>query len=158
MPDESPDARALNRMLRLSRLKDWSLTALGLAAGAALWEVVGRQTSAAFLVPLSETLVRLLELARGGELWTALQNSLLLFVAGLALAVLVGVPSGLLLARWQPLRIALEGYIAFMNATPTAALIPFILSMMGFGFAPKASFSAGGTGPASAGRAGKSSE
>jgi len=79
----------------------------------------------------------LVELARGGELWRALLSSLSLFASGLALSVLIGVPFGLLLARLRPLRVALEGYIAFMNATPMAALIPFILSMMGFGFAPK---------------------
>src|SRR6202030_680348 len=49
----------------------------------------------------------------------------------------VGIPFGLLLARVRLLRIALESYITVLNATPMAALIPFILSMMGFGFAPK---------------------
>ena len=115
----------------------WGLTTLGLAIGAALWEIAGRHTSAAFLVPLSETLARLLELMRSGALWAALQSSLFLFATGLALSVLIGIPVGLMLARFRPLRIALEGYIAFLNATPMAALIPFVLSMMGFGFAPK---------------------
>ena len=123
--------------MRHGRAAGWALTALGLAAGAALWELAGRHTSAAFLVPLSETLARLLELARGGELWEALLSSLLLFATGLGLAVLLGVPFGLLLARWRALRVALEGYIAFMNAAPMAALIPFILSMLGFGLVPK---------------------
>ena len=36
------------------------------------------------------------------------------------------------------LRVALESYIMALYATPMVALIPFILSMMGFGFAPKA--------------------
>jgi NitT/TauT family transport system permease protein len=35
------------------------------------------------------------------------------------------------------LRIGLEPYIMTLYATPMVALIPFILSMMGFGFAPK---------------------
>jgi NitT/TauT family transport system permease protein len=33
--------------------------------------------------------------------------------------------------------VALETYILILYATPMVALIPFILSMMGFGFAPK---------------------
>ena len=121
----------------MTRWHGWGLTTLGLAAGAALWEIAGRHTSPAFLVPLSETLARLVELGRSGELWVALLSSILLFATGLGLAILIGVPLGLLLARIQTLRVALEGYIAFLNATPMAALIPFILSIMGFGFAPK---------------------
>jgi ABC-type nitrate/sulfonate/bicarbonate transport system permease component len=120
-----------------TRSDGWALTALGLAAGAAAWEVAGRRIGDAFMAPLSSTLGRLAELARSGELWSALDSSLLLFATGLALSVLVGIPFGLLLARVRLLRIALESYITVLNATPMAALIPFILSMMGFGFAPK---------------------
>ena len=120
-----------------SRAARWGLTTLGLAAGAVLWEIVGRNTGAAFMAPFSETLQRLWELSMTGELWAALGSSLALFATGFALSVAVGIPLGLLLARMRLLRIALESYIAIMNATPMAALIPFILSMMGFGFAPK---------------------
>ena len=51
---------------------------------------------------------------------------------------MVGIGIGLLLARVRLLRVALESYIMSLYATPMVALIPFILSMMGFGFAPKA--------------------
>ncbi|HEX5517232.1 MAG TPA: ABC transporter permease subunit, partial [Pseudolabrys sp.] len=50
---------------------------------------------------------------------------------------LVGTPLGMLLARVRALRIGIEPYIMIIYATPLVALIPFILSMMGFGFAPK---------------------
>jgi NitT/TauT family transport system permease protein len=43
----------------------------------------------------------------------------------------------MLLARVRPLRIGIEPYIMIIYATPLVAVIPFILSMMGFGFAPK---------------------
>ena len=46
-------------------------------------------------------------------------------------------PLGLLLARIRILRVGVEPYIMLLYATPMVALIPFILSMMGFGFAPK---------------------
>jgi NitT/TauT family transport system permease protein len=49
----------------------------------------------------------------------------------------IGAPLGLLLARVRSLRIAVEPYVMVLYATPMVALIPFILSMMGFGFAPK---------------------
>jgi len=53
------------------------------------------------------------------------------------LALIVGMPLGMLLARIRTLRIGVEPYIMILYATPMVALIPFILSMMGFGFAPK---------------------
>jgi NitT/TauT family transport system permease protein len=110
---------------------------VSLIVGAALWEWVGRHTSAAFLVPLSETLSRLWALILTGELVRETLSSLGLFFTGLGLAAMVGAPAGLLLARVPTLRRALDLYIMIVYATPLVALIPFILSLMGFGFAPK---------------------
>ena len=110
---------------------------LSLIAGMTLWEIVGRHTSAAFMVPLSTTLVRLWSMVASGQLVTQLLNSAALFATGFALALVVGAPLGLLLARVRSLRIAVEPYVMILYATPMVALIPFILSMMGFGFVPK---------------------
>ncbi len=110
---------------------------VSLALGVAVWEIVGRHTSAAFMAPFSETMVRLWELARSGVLVWQTLSSAALFVTGLFLAVVIGVPLGLLLARVRVLREALDIYIMVLYATPMVALIPFILSLMGFGFAPK---------------------
>ncbi|MEA2978170.1 MAG: hypothetical protein QOF19_3690 [Alphaproteobacteria bacterium] len=110
---------------------------LSLLAGMALWEVIGRQSSPAFMVPLSVTLMRLWQLLASGQLIAQFLNSAMLFITGVTLAILVGMPAGMLLARVRNLRIAVEPYIMILYATPMVALIPFILSMMGFGFAPK---------------------
>jgi NitT/TauT family transport system permease protein len=110
---------------------------LSFIAGVVAWEVVGRHTNAAFLVPLSETLDRLWDLALSGELWSQLASSLAIFAVGFLLALIVGAPVGMLLARVTVLRRALDIYITIAYATPLVALIPFILSLMGFGFAPK---------------------
>ena len=110
---------------------------LSLAVGIALWEIAGRSTSAAFMVPFSATLVRLWELIVAGEFLGQLAESAKLFFTGFVLALAVGVPLGMLLARVRALRIGIEPYLMLIYATPLVALIPFILSMMGFGFAPK---------------------
>ena len=110
---------------------------LSLAVGIALWEVAGRSTSAAFMVPFSATLVRLWELIVAGEFLGQLAESAKLFFTGFVLALAVGIPLGMLLARVRTLRIGIEPYLMLIYATPLVALIPFILSMMGFGFAPK---------------------
>jgi ABC-type nitrate/sulfonate/bicarbonate transport system permease component len=110
---------------------------LSLAVGIALWEVVGRSTSAAFMVPFSTTLLRLWEIAAAGQLLPQFLDSAALFLTGVGLAIGIGMPLGLLLARIRSLRIGLEPYIMVLYATPMVALIPFILALMGFGFAPK---------------------
>jgi ABC-type nitrate/sulfonate/bicarbonate transport system permease component len=110
---------------------------ISLVFGLGAWEIVGRHSSAAFMAPLSETLVRLSELLQSGELIAQTLSSAALFASGLALALVIGMPLGLLLARFRLLRDALDLYIMVLYATPMVALIPFILSLMGFGFAPK---------------------
>ena len=110
---------------------------ISIAIGLLIWEVAGRSTSAAFMVPFSETMRRLWQLVVSGGFFPALLDSAVLFLTGFVLAVAVGLPLGLLLARVRFLRIGIEPYIMTLYATPMVALIPFILSMMGFGFAPK---------------------
>ena len=118
-------------------LKRHSPFLLSLLGGLALWEIAGRSTSEAFMAPLSETLVRLAELTASGKLIPQIESSLALFTTGFVAALVVGMPLGLLLARIRLLREALDVYIMIVYATPMVALIPFILSLMGFGFAPK---------------------
>ncbi|MBI4194805.1 MAG: ABC transporter permease [Betaproteobacteria bacterium] len=111
---------------------------VSLLAGAAVWEIAAYFTTRAFWAPLSETVGSLAESARSGVLTRQAMSSFQLYLTGLAAAILVGAPFGLLLARVRWLRVALENYIMMLYATPMVALIPFILSMMGYGFAPKA--------------------
>ena len=110
---------------------------LSIAAGIAIWEIAGRSTSQAFMVPFSTTIVQLWELVQSGVFIRQFLDSAELFMTGFVLALAVGMPLGMLLARVRVLRIGVEPYIMILYATPMVALIPFILSMMGFGFAPK---------------------
>ncbi len=110
---------------------------ISIVIGIAVWEIAGRSTSAAFMVPFSETLVRLWQLVLSGEFVHQFLDSAELFLTGFVLALAVGMPLGMLLARMRLLRIGIEPYIMIIYATPMVALIPFILSMMGFGFSAK---------------------
>jgi NitT/TauT family transport system permease protein len=110
---------------------------LSLAAGLLIWEIAGRLTSAAFMVPFSTTLVQLWQMVVKGNFLAQFLESAELFLTGFVLALVVGAPLGLLLARVRAIRVGIEPYLMLIYATPMVALIPFILSMMGFGFAPK---------------------
>jgi NitT/TauT family transport system permease protein len=112
--------------------------AVSLALGAALWELAASRLGPAFLPRLTTTIARVHEQAASGALTAALQSSLTLFFTGMLFAILVGVTVGLVLARVRLLRVALESYIMVLYATPMVALIPFILSMLGYGFTAKA--------------------
>ena len=110
---------------------------ISIFVGIAIWEIAGRSTSQAFMVPFSVTIKALWQLMWSGEFIRQFIDSSELFLTGFILALIVGMPTGMLLARVRVLRIGLEPYIMLIYATPMVALIPFILSMMGFGFAPK---------------------
>ncbi len=120
-----------------SALTRWFIHGAALIAGALIWELGARLTTPTFLSPFTTTVRRIVEYFATGELTAALESSLALFFTGFVLAVIIGVAFGLLLARVRLLRVALESYIMVLYSTPMVALIPFILSMMGFGFAPK---------------------
>jgi ABC-type nitrate/sulfonate/bicarbonate transport system permease component len=111
--------------------------AVALLLGAGLWELAASVSNPAFVASFSATVARIVQYTLNGVLLNALQSSLLIFLTGLGLAIVVGIAVGLLLARVRLLRVALENYIMLVYATPMVAMIPFILSMMGFGFGPK---------------------
>jgi NitT/TauT family transport system permease protein len=121
----------------VARLRGPAVSLVGLAAGAGLWELVGRHTQAVSFAPFSTTVSALWGMLRSGELPHALESSLQLFGAGLGLAIVLGFALGLLLARVEILRIGLEPYVAMLYATPMVALIPFILAAFGFEFRSK---------------------
>jgi ABC-type nitrate/sulfonate/bicarbonate transport system permease component len=125
----------LNSETRLAR---WGTIAASVLAGAALWEFGARGANPAIAVPLSETLDRLVEMIVSGELERSIGSSLALFATGLAAAIVLAVPLGLMLARLRWLRTAFSDYILLLYAMPTVALIPFIMSMFGLDFSAKA--------------------
>jgi ABC-type nitrate/sulfonate/bicarbonate transport system permease component len=124
-----------------ARNSAWSRTAtyaIALAAGAVIWEIGARQVNPAFISPFSTTVAELYGMTISGVLPKALGISAVIYITGLVAAIIVGAAIGLLLARVRLLRVAFESYIMLLYATPMVALIPFIMSMMGFGFLPKA--------------------
>jgi sulfonate transport system permease protein len=125
------------------RVRDGAATraatyAASLALGIALWEAAASQIGPAFLPRFTATVARVVDHTLSGVLVSALQSSMLLFFTGLFFAIVAGVAIGLVLARARLLRVAFEPYIMVLYATPMVALIPFILSLLGFGFTAKA--------------------
>ncbi len=117
---------------------------VSLVTGALIWEIVGWNFNPSIMVPLiggeghEGAAPRLYEyIFNDEEFRKSFVGSVKLFVTGFVLGVLAAVPLGILMARLALLRIALETYILILYVTPTVALIPFILSIVGFDFWPK---------------------
>jgi NitT/TauT family transport system permease protein len=77
------------------------------------------------------------QLARTGKLWTALLDSLRPFFLGYGLAIVVGVPVGLITGRFRTVEAAIGIYITAGYAMPLVALVPLLVLWLGLGFAVK---------------------
>src|SRR5204863_9557284 len=78
------------------------------------------------------------ELVRTGRLGGARDASLRPFVAGYALAIIIGVPPGLVTGRFRVVEAALGIYVTAGYAMPLVALVPLLILWLGLGFAVKA--------------------
>ena len=109
---------------------------LSLVVLAAVWQVAAVQVGA-LLASFTETMIRLGELIRSGELGSALLFSGRIFLAGLALSIALGLPLGLVFARFPLITAAIETYVYTLYAVPVITLVPFILAGLGFDFKAK---------------------
>ena len=105
----------------------------------AVWEAVVRaglipETS---IPPASAAVGELLEQLTGAAMWKAVANTLQGWAIGLALAVALGVPAGILIgsSRWayRALRVPIE----FLRPIPSVALIPLAVLVYGTGLESK---------------------
>lgn len=133
--------RLINSDVRWVRL---ATLVVSLVAGALIWEIVGWNFNPAIMVPLiggeghEGAAPRLYEyIFNDEEFRQSFVGSVRLFVTGFVIGVLTAVPLGILMARLARFRVALETYILILYVTPMVALIPFILTIVGFGFWPK---------------------
>ena len=86
-----------------------------------------------FFPPLQEILTRFREMWLFEQFVSDVLPSLRNMVVGFAIASVVGIAAGLLLARVRILREALEPLMHFVRATPGVALVPIFILLLGFG-------------------------
>lgn len=115
-----------------------SVLLVSLALFALIWELIGRfWLDPIFFASFSATVSGLVGLLQSGVLTRALRESLELFIAGQLIGVSAGLLAGILIGRVRVLAVAIEDYVTLMYVTPPIVLVPFILSIIGFGFWPK---------------------
>lgn len=87
--------------------------------------------------PVAEGVDRTIKGYQNYYLWEHLVASLQRIGAGVGLAVVVGVPLGLLMASFRWIGLLLDPYLNFLRSLPPLAYIGLLIVWFGFGDAPK---------------------
>jgi len=103
------------------------------------WEAITRAglVPAAALPPLDKVLTAWVDLAGSGDLWTNGVASITRGGMGLVMAIVLGTLTGILMAWYKPVRIAVNPIVQFFYPMPKSALIPVMVLWLGFGDASK---------------------
>jgi len=117
---------------RRERLVEWSVRLISLALLLGIWEIYGRSVNRALFAPPSAVLLAGIDMVGSGELWRYLQGSLIVLAYGFTIALVIGIPLGVALARSRIIAYALDWYIAAFNSTPNVALVPLLTLLFGF--------------------------
>jgi NitT/TauT family transport system permease protein len=105
---------------------------VSLAIALGLWELAAQNVDPVLFTSPSKVAVAAYKMVLSGELWTYLWPSLVVLAIGFAFAVVLGIGTGLLLARFWVLDVALNVYITFLYSIPSVALVPLIVLWAGF--------------------------
>jgi NitT/TauT family transport system permease protein len=131
---ETPPSAAMRRPV-----PRWIITTGSTACVLILWEVFGRDINPVFGSYPSAIAVAFWHLVQSGELASALSESLRSFLLGYFLAIVIGVPIGLIIGRFRWAEASLGIYVTAGYAMPLVALVPLLVLWLGLGFAVKAS-------------------
>lgn len=97
----------------------------------ALWEILGPFVNPIFFTYPSAIVAAFHELILNGELQKYSLQSIQLLVYGMFLAIVIGIPLGVLMARFRPVDWTLDTYINALYATPMVALVPILVLWLG---------------------------
>ena len=96
-----------------------------------VWEIFGPMVSPIFFTYPSAIAQAFYDLTMNGELQKYSMQSLQLLVYGMILAIGIGIPLGILMARFRPIDWTLDTYINALYATPMVALVPILVLWLG---------------------------
>jgi NitT/TauT family transport system permease protein len=123
---------AVRRREATRPLSATTIRVVSVVAGLVAWEVYGRALHSVIFTYPSAVARAAYELIRAGELQFYLKSSIVVLTLGLALAIVLGIPLGILMGRRAVIEQAVDPYINALYATPLVALIPVIVVWLGF--------------------------
>jgi len=108
-------------------------TLLSLVVWFLLWEAAGQAKLSSIVPPFSAVLEAAVELAPTDKFRAAALISLRSFGIGMALALAVGIPLGVLMARVKGVGRILGMWVNIFISAPISALVPILMAVIGIG-------------------------
>jgi NitT/TauT family transport system permease protein len=98
-----------------------------------VWEIVGRAKLSSIVPPLSAVIAAGITILPTAKFNLAIWISLRSFAFGMALALLAGIPLGVLMARVASVGRILGLWVNVFVSAPISALVPILMSVIGIG-------------------------
>jgi NitT/TauT family transport system permease protein len=108
-------------------------TACSLAVWCLVWELIGRAQLSTIVPPLSRVVTAGAAVLATERFAGAMVVSLRSFALGMALALLVGIPVGVLMARVRGIGRVLGAWVNVFVSAPISALVPILMAVVGIG-------------------------
>jgi ABC-type nitrate/sulfonate/bicarbonate transport system permease component len=110
-----------------------------LAAFLTLWEIASRTGMVDPLFASSPELIarKFVEMVADGSIWPHIAATASVTAMGFGLAVVVGVPVGILMGRSDLINATAEPFVAALYASPQVAFLPLLIIWLGIGFTSK---------------------
>lgn len=136
---EAPAARRPSRRSSWRRHENLIIGSLSMLAFLCFWEFVVRAgaVNPLFTSSPSRIIATGFAMFADGSIYEHLRVSGTEFVAGFALAVVFGVPLGILMGWYSRLNAVLEPFVSALYATPRIALLPLVVIWFGIGLGSK---------------------
>jgi NitT/TauT family transport system permease protein len=100
---------------------------------AILWEIVGQLELSILLPPFSHILIRMVEIVPTATFMNALWITAKCFLIGTAIAIVIGIPIGVLMGRSIVIDRMLLPWVNMFLSAPLTALVPVLMTLFGFG-------------------------
>jgi ABC-type nitrate/sulfonate/bicarbonate transport system permease component len=110
------------------------LPVLSLVVVLSLWEAVGQAMNPLLFAPPSRVVAAFAGLIESGELLSAMLTTLSTLLVGFALAIVVGIPLGVLLAQVPTFGALLSPYLYGIFSTPRVVIVPLVIIWFGVGY------------------------
>lgn len=98
------------------------------------WELVGRSINPLLFAPPSSIIAMFGELIESGELLAAAKITMQALFLGYILAVIAGIPMGVMMGAWPRFGDILQPYLYAIFSTPRVVVVPLIIVWFGIGF------------------------
>jgi NitT/TauT family transport system permease protein len=115
----------------------WVITSASISLMLLAWEFFGRDINPIFGSYPTAIFGAFVDLVRNGKLAAALFESVQPFLVGYILAIVIGVPLGLVVGRFRVMEAAIGILVTAGYAMPLVALVPLLILWLGLGFKVK---------------------